>query len=164
MNSVLRLIALPFRAPLVLLLIGVSVYLGMHWTLTLPELSQRFSSPGHFILLVEYLHAVVVVVICTMPDLLLFRLSQLMAASRVVSLVVSLLLVTLAGLYLLHLNILANVLILAPAVLLARLDLVRIRVVPSSTTMVLVLNILVLSGLMAGRWLSTHGQALGASA
>ena len=151
------MLALPLRAPLLLLLFGVSLYLGSHWSLSLPQLSERFSSPTHLIWLVECLHALLVVVICTMPDLLLLRVSQVMAASRVVSLVVSLLLVTLAGLYLLHLNVLSNLLILAPAVLLARLDLARIRVVPSSFTSALALSLLVMVGLLAGRWLGSLG-------
>ncbi|MFM7674402.1 MAG: hypothetical protein ACKO5F_02185 [Synechococcus sp.] len=157
MIRLLRLLALPFRAPLLLLLLGVSLYLGMHWSLSLPELSERFASPTRLIWLVECLHALVVVVICTMPDILLVRLSQLMAASRVLSLVVTLLLVTLAGLYLLHLNVLSNVLILAPAVLLARLDLARIRVVPNSRTTALALSLLVTGGLLTGRWLGSQG-------
>ncbi|MFY8148789.1 MAG: hypothetical protein ACOVNL_06170 [Prochlorococcaceae cyanobacterium] len=157
MRRLLPLLALPLRAPLLLLLFGVSLYLGSHWSLSLPQLSEQFSSPTRLIWLVECLHALLVVVICTMPDLLLLRISQLMAASRVVSLVVSLLLVTLAGLYLLHLNVLSNVLILAPAVLLARLDLARIRVVPSSFTSALALSLLVMVGLLTGRWLGSLG-------
>jgi hypothetical protein len=70
--------------------------------------------------------------------------------------VVSLLIVTVGGLYLLHLQVLANVLILACAVLLARLDLARIRVVPTPLMQVLVLSVLVLSGAGLGRWLGTR--------
>ena len=46
-----------------------------------------------------------------------------------------LLMVTVGGLYLLHLDVLANVLVLGSAVLLARLDLVRIQVIPPPALM-----------------------------
>ena len=58
----------------------------------------------------ECLQAGVVVVLCTIPDLLLRQVSSLMATSRVVSLVATLLIVTLVGIYMLHLEMLADVL------------------------------------------------------
>jgi hypothetical protein len=76
-----------------------------------------------------------------------------MAASRVVSLVITLLIVTVGGLYLLHLRVLANVLILASAVLLARLDLARIRVAPPPLVLSASLTALVLAGAALGRWI-----------
>jgi hypothetical protein len=76
-----------------------------------------------------------------------------MAASRVVSLVITLLIVTVGGLYLLHLRVLANVLILASAVLLARLDLARIRVAPPPVVLSVSLTALVLAGAALGRWI-----------
>ena len=105
----------------------------------------------------ECLQAVVVVVVCTLPDLLLRQLSNLMAASRVVSLVASLLLVTLLGLYMLHLEMLANVLILSCSVLLARLDMVRAQRIPPPTVSVLLLVLLVLGGASLGRLLGMGG-------
>ncbi|MEB3234706.1 MAG: hypothetical protein VKM98_04690 [Cyanobacteriota bacterium] len=147
----LALLLLPLRAPLLLLLFAISVYLGLHWTLadahqqvTRGPLSEVFWS-------IDCLHAVLVVFICTMPDLLLQRVSSLMAASRVVSLVISLLIVTVGGLYLLHLNVLANVLILASGVLLARLDLVRVRTIPPPWLTALGLSVVVLIGSAIGR-------------
>jgi len=95
-----------------------------------------------------------VVFVCTMPELLLQRVSSLMAASRVISLVFTLLIVTIGGLYLLHLNVLANVLILASAVLLARLDLVRLRLLPPPWLSALALSVLVLFGSAVGRHLA----------
>jgi hypothetical protein len=92
-----------------------------------------------------------------MPDLLLQRISNLMAASRVMSLVISLLIVTVGGLYLLHLKVLTNVLILGTTVLLARLDLARIRVAPPPVLLAGVLGVLVLSGAWVGRWLASGG-------
>ena len=65
-----------------------------------------------------------------MPDVLLRQMSLLMASSRVLSLVATLLLVITVGLYVLSLSLLSDVLILASAILLARLDLTRIKVVP----------------------------------
>jgi hypothetical protein len=88
-----------------------------------------------------------------MPDLVIRQVSIVMAASRVVSLVVTLLLVTVGGLYLLHLNALANVLIMASAVLLTRLDLLRVRVVPPPMLLAGVLALMVLGGANLGRML-----------
>jgi hypothetical protein len=111
---------------------------------------------GSLLWSIDCLHALLVVLVCTMPDLLLRWVSGLMAASRVMSLVFSLLIVTVGGLYLLHLQVLANVLILASAVLLARLDLARIRVVPPPLVQVLGFTLLVLVGAGLGRWLAAR--------
>lgn len=142
----MRLLVLPLRAPLLLLLIAISVYSGMHWTLE--------AEVGSLTWILECLQAMLVVVVCTMPNLILQRISGLMAASRVVSLVVTLLAVTVGGLYLLHLAILSNVLILACAVLLARLDLVRLQMAPPPLALSGLLTVLVLSGAVLGRWLA----------
>jgi hypothetical protein len=85
-----------------------------------------------------------------MPDLLLRRFSVMLAASRVVTLVATLLLVTIGGLYLLHLEVFSNVLILAASVLLVRLDLVRIRVAPPPVVLALMLALVVLVGANLG--------------
>ena len=154
MRSLLRLLLLPLRAPMLLVLVLISTYLGLHWTLPLQHADHPYSSAAGLIWGVECLQAVAIVVVCTMPDLLLRQLSAMMAASRVISLVVTLLLVILGGLYLLHLDVLSNVLILATTVLLARLDLVRIRVVPPPLRMALTLSLLVLAGLSVGRILA----------
>ncbi len=146
-QALLRLILLPLRAPLLLVLFGIAVYEGMHWS--------RSPSVASMDWLLECLQAVLVVVICTMPDLLLQRVSNLMAASRVMSLVITLLAVTVGGLYLLHLNVLSNVLILACAVLLARLDLARIRIGPPPWVVAFCLTFLVVGGATLGRWLVT---------
>lgn len=153
-GQLLGLLLLPLRAPLLLLLLAISVYLGLHWSLS--EAQQQVGR-GLFAELfwsIDCLHAVLVVFICTMPELLLQRVSSLMAASRVLSLVVSLLIVTVGGLYLLHLNVLANVLILASGVLLARLDLVRLRMMPPPVLTALGLSVVVLFGSALGRHLA----------
>ncbi|MFU8885944.1 MAG: hypothetical protein ACNA8O_10855 [Cyanobacteriota bacterium] len=141
----LRLVVLPLRAPLLLLLVAISIYEGMHWSSSPAQLSIEW--------LLECLQALLVVLICTMPELLLQRVSSVMAASRVMSLVITLLIVTVGGLYLLHLKMLANVLILASAVLLARLDLARIRVAPPPLVLSVALTGVVLGGAVLGRWL-----------
>jgi hypothetical protein len=143
--ALLRLVVLPLRAPLLLLLLAVAVYEGIHWTGSATQLSLAW--------VLECLQAVLVVLVCTMPELLLQQVSSAMAASRVVSLVVTLLLVTVGGLYLLHLQALTNVMILASAVLLARLDLARIRVSPPPLVLSVSLSVLVLAGAVLGRWL-----------
>jgi hypothetical protein len=100
---------------------------------------------------VECLQAVIVVVICSIPDLLLRQVSVLMIASRVLSLVITLLVVTMGGLYLLHLNVLANVLILASSVMLARLDLARIRIFNPPLLITGLLALIVLAGMTLGQ-------------
>lgn len=151
MRSTLRLLTLPLRAPMLLLLIAVAVFEGLHWS-RLP--SGSGTSVASLLWSVDCLHALLVVLVCTMPDQLLRWVSGLMAASRVMSLVCSLLIVTVGGLYLLHLQVLVNVLILASAVLLARLDLARIRVVPPPLVQALALGVVVLLGAGLGRWLA----------
>ncbi len=152
LKSLLALLLLPLRAPLLLVLFGIAVYLGMHWSLS-QEPPQARLLLGHLFWSFDCLHAVLVVFICTMPEVLLQRVSALMAASRVISLVISLLIVTVGGLYLLHLNVLANVLILASAVLLARLDLLRVRMMPPAWITAVLLSVLVLLGAALGRHL-----------
>jgi hypothetical protein len=161
MNGPVALVLLPLRAPMLVLLLLISVYLGLESPL--PAVSSFGGSPLGGSLAkalpnlaaltwgAECLQAMLVVVVCTIPDLLLRQVSSLMASSRVISLVISLLLVTMGGLYMLHLEVLSVVLILGSAVLLARLDLLRIRVVPPPLLLTLVLCALVLGGLNLGR-------------
>ena len=151
LKQVLALLLLPLRAPLLLVLFGVAIYLGLHWSLSDSHTSLDGAAQNTLFWSVDCLHAVLVVFICTMPEQLLQRVSALMAASRVVSLVVTLLIVTVGGLYLLHLNVLSNVLILASAVLLARLDLLRLRLTPPPLLMALCLSLVVLLGAAVGR-------------
>jgi hypothetical protein len=153
MTTVLSLILLPLRAPMLLLLLLVSTYLGLHWSRPGSWADAGMSGVTDLIWSAECLQALVIVVVCTMPDLLLRRISSIMAASRVASLVITLLLVVTGGLYLLHLEVLSNVLILSSSVLLARLDLVRLRVVPPPFVMTMVLTLLVLGGVSLGRML-----------
>jgi len=154
LGPVLGLLLLPPRAPLLMLLLAISVYLGLHWSLTGAQHEGSRGLLGELFWSIDCLHAVLVVFICTMPELLLQRVSSLMAASRVLSLVMSLLIVTVGGLYLLHLNVLANVLILASGVLLARLDLVRLRMLPPPLVTALGFSVFVLVGSALGRALA----------
>ena len=158
MRPLLRLMLLPVQAPMLLLLFAVSTYLGMHWSRPISMEASELASLGTLLWSAECLQALVVVVVCTMPDLLLRQVSNLMAASRVLSLVVTLLLVVTGGLYLLHLDVLSNVLILGSTVLLARLDLVRIRVLPRPLMMAVMLSVLVLGGAGLGRTLEARYQ------
>jgi hypothetical protein len=151
MRGLFRLLLLPIQAPMLLVLVGVSTYLGMHWSRALETDGSQVQELTSLIWSAECLQALLVVVVCTMPELLLRQVSMLMAASRVVSLVVTLLAVTVGGLYLLHLNVLANVLILSSSVLLARLDLLRVRVVPPPLVLAAALTLLVLGGANLGR-------------
>ncbi|CAK6698574.1 hypothetical protein MNNICLKF_02476 [Synechococcus sp. CBW1107] len=136
-KAVFGLLLLPVRAPMLLVLLLVSGYMGLHWAEVAPLLLSRAETPlqlelaGPLFWPLQCLQALVVVVVCAMPDLLLRELSQLMAASKALTLVVTLLIVITGGLYLLHLAVLAEVLVLASAVLLARLDLSRLRIAPA---------------------------------
>jgi hypothetical protein len=105
---------------------------------------------------VECLQALVVVVVCTIPDILLHQISTMMAYSRVVSLVGTLLLVITGGLYLLHLSVFSSVLILACSVLLVRLDFVRADMVPRRFVAVMILGIVVMLGISLGWWLALN--------
>ncbi|MCP9819353.1 hypothetical protein KBZ18_07585 [Synechococcus sp. Cruz-9H2] len=158
--GILRLALLPLRAPFLLLLLLVSIYLGVHWVVNAPVqgLGNPEQDPVHGLYwTAECLQALLVVVVASLPDLLLRQLSMLMAASRVITLIVSLFLVTVGGLYLLHLSALADVVILATAVLLARLDLTRIRVVPSPLFTAFSLSGYVMLGIWIGRELQLGG-------
>ncbi len=153
MKAFLRLLMMPIQAPMLLMLLAVSTYLGLHWSRPLEMGDSKMTAFTSLVWSVECFQALMVVLICTMPMVLLRHLSSLMATSRVVSLVMALLLVTVGGLYLLHLEVLANVLILGSAVLLARLDLLRIQVVPPPALMALVFGVLVMGGASLGRLL-----------
>jgi hypothetical protein len=156
MNALFTVLLLPLRAPKLLLLLLISVYLGLHWSRPGSSADTNMGSFTTLLWSAECLQALVVVVVCTVPDLLLRRIASMMAASRVLSLVVTLLAVITGGLYLLHLDVLSNVLILSSAVLLARLDLVRLRVVTPPFVMTLFLSVLVLGGVNLGRILEVQ--------
>ena len=133
MKAVFGLVLLPLRAPMLLVLLLVSAYMGLHWADLTPQLQSHAATPlqaqlgGPLFWPLQYMQAVFVVIFCALPDLLMRELSQLMASSKSLTLVVTLLIVITGGLYLLHLAVLAEVLVLASAVLLARLDLTRLR-------------------------------------
>ncbi|MFM7361138.1 MAG: hypothetical protein ACKOBY_06740 [Cyanobium sp.] len=151
MSAIGPLVLLPLRAPMLLVLFLVSAYLGVSSTLGEAGARERIGDMAMLQWSAECLQALLVVVVCTVPHVLLRQLSSLMASSRVFSLVISLLLVTMGGLYLLHMEMLALVLILGSAVLLARVDLLRVRVVPSPLLLTLAMGLLVLGGLNLGR-------------
>lgn len=156
----LRYLTLPIRAPMTLLLLAVSVYMGAQWMaerrLPSGEAAQGIWLAYHIYWPIQCLQTLVVVMVCAMPDLLMRQLSLLMAASKAITLVVTLLMVITGGLYLLHLNVLADVVILACSVLLARLDLIRLRVVPPPLLGALVLSLLVLLGMSLGAHLQAE--------
>lgn len=154
--NLLRYALLPVRAPMLLLLFGVSTYLGSRWSHTLDPQIFGNGLYRNLLLSVECLQALVVVVVCTIPDILLHQISTMMAYSRVVSLVGTLLLVITGGLYLLHLSVFSSVLILACSVLLVRLDFVRADMVPRRFVAVMILGIVVMLGISLGWWLALN--------
>jgi hypothetical protein len=154
--NLLRYALLPVRAPMLLLLFGVSTYLGSRWSHTLDPQIFGTGLYRNLLLSVECLQALVVVVVCTIPDILMHQLSTMMAYSRVVSLVGTLLLVIAGGLYLLHLSVFSSVLILACSVLLVRLDLVRAEMVPPRLIVIIILAVVVMLGIFLGWWLALN--------
>lgn len=154
--SLLRLLLLPLRAPLLLVLVGVAVSIGTSWRLTEPETRGLLGLLG-WVWSLDVLHTLLVVVVCCMPLRLLRAITGLMATSQVVTLVLTLLIATLTALYLLRLEVLSRVLILGSAVLLARVDLARVRVVPPPLTLSIGFSVLVLVSGAAGRWLVSRG-------
>ena len=85
-----------------------------------------------------------------MPDLLMRRVSLLMASSRSMNLLVTLLVVIAAGIYLMRLNVLTDVLIIASALLLARLDLFRAGLEATPALSILLLGSLLFGGVVLG--------------
>ena len=130
---------------MLLVLFAIGVYEGLSWGHG-PAMASLPGGIPNLLWSLYCLHALLVVVVCTMPDLLLQQVSSLMAASRVVSLVITLLIITVGGLYMLHLQVLSHVLIVAATVLLARVDLARIRVSPSPAVLALAFSAIVLVG------------------
>ena len=147
---ILRLLSLPVRAPLLTVLFLVAVVLGNHWQMAQPSFTSLYGLSAAWFWCFVLLQVQVVVVFCTMPDLLLRQVSMLMASSRVMTLVVTLLVVITGGIYLLKLNVLTDVLILASAVMLARLDLIRIGVLPAAGICLCLMSVVVIGGIVSG--------------
>lgn len=146
----MRWFSLPLRAPLLIVLFGVSAVMGHQWTLLSPRFSASSGLPLPLLFGLEVLQLLLVLILCTMPDLLMRRVSLLMASSRSMTLLVTLLVVIGAGIYLLRLNVLTDVLIIASALLLARLDLVRIGLDATPMTSILLLGTLLFGGVVLG--------------
>jgi hypothetical protein len=144
---------------MLLVLFAIGVYEGLSWGHS-PGVASLPGGLPNLVWSLDCLHALLVVVVCTMPDLLLQQVSSLMAASRVASLVITLLIITVGGLYLLHLQVLSHVLIVASTVLLARVDLARIRVSPSPAVLALAFSAIVLAGGSLGHALTAHDPLL----
>ena len=147
--DLMRLLILPLRAPMLLVLFAVALVMGNHWTLLHDQVIDTRGVSIPLFLTVEIMQSVVAVVLCSLPDLFVRRVSLIMASSRVLSLVIILLLVITLGIYALRLHLFADILIISSAVLLARLDLTRIGVVPPAAVTIALL----LSVLMSGLWI-----------
>ena len=149
----LGLLTLPLRAPLLSVLFGVAIVMGNQWSLLQPEISHHRDIPIQVFLVFEVVQVLAVLVICTMPDLLMRNVSLVMASSRVMTLLVTLLLVIVSGLYLLRLNLLSDLLIVASALLLARLDLIRVGIIPTPRLSMLLLGTVLFVGIALGHQL-----------
>ena len=151
--GLMRWFSLPLRAPLLILLFGVSAVMGHQWTLLAPRFSASSGLALPMLFGLEVVQLLLVLILCTMPDLLMRRISMLMASSRSMTLLVTLLLVVGAGIYLLRLNVLSDMLIIASALLLARLDLVRVGLDATPVTSILLLGSLLFGGVVFGYFL-----------
>ena len=158
--GLMRWFSLPLRAPLLILLFGVSAVMGHQWTLLAPRFSSSSGLPLPMLFGLEVVQLLLVLILCTMPDLLMRRISMLMASSRSMTLLVTLLLVVGAGIYLLRLNVLSDMLIIASALLLARLDLVRVGLDATPVTSILLLGSLLFGGVVLGHSLPHPGYVV----
>ena len=163
---ILRLLLLPFRAPMLLVLLVVCAYLGLSWSALAPQTVVLPWLPGngrHITLLrdlvmpLECLQAIAVVVICTVPDLVVREVSFFMARSKVLTLITTLFLAITGAVYLMHLNVLTDVLLLGSSVLLARLDLIRLRLPMNPFQVATGLSVLVLGGVWIGHTVHNAG-------
>jgi hypothetical protein len=80
-----------------------------------------------------------------------------MARSKVLTLITTLFLVITGGVYLMHINVLTDVLLLGAAVLLARLDLIRLHLPMNPVGVATGLSALVLAGVWIGHDLHQFG-------
>ncbi len=113
----------------------ISFYLGVHWGFEQDGIRGGgidATMVDEAFWIFNLAQVFVITLFCTLPDLVLRQLSLFMAASKVLTLVLTLLLVVVGGMYLLYLPGFSDFLVLASALLLARLDLVRLRIWPSS--------------------------------
>ena len=162
--SLLSLFTLPFRAPLVGGLFLVALVMGNHWSVNESTYALNQSISVGVFWVFQLIQVIAVVVIFTIPDLLMRQVSMLMASSRVISLVVTLLMVIVLGLYVVRLHRLTDVMILASAVLLARLDLIRIGIVPPPLLTIIGFTAVLLSGIGLGWALPNPASTLFAEA
>ena len=149
----IELLKLPLRAPMISVLFAVAVVMGHQWSMAQMRLLHSSTISLEFLIAAELFQLVAVLVICTMPELLMQRISMVMASSRVMTLLVTLFSVIVLGIYLLRLNLLSDLLILASALLLARLDLVRLGVMTSPQRSLLLLGFVLVAGIGLGHCL-----------
>ena len=161
---IISLFTLPFRAPLVGALFLVALLMGNHWSVNESTYAQNQSISVGVFWVFQLIQVIAVVVVFTIPDLLMRQVSMLMAFSRVITLVVTLLMVIVLGLYVMRLHRLTDVMILASAVLLARLDLIRIGIVPPPLLTIIGFTAVLLSGIGLGSALPNPASTLFAEA
>ena len=149
----IELLKLPLRAPMISVLFAIAVVMGHQWSMAQMQLLHSSTIALEFLIAAELFQLVAVLAICTMPELLMQRISMVMASSRVMTLLVTLFSVIVLGIYLLRLNLLSDLLILASALLLARLDLVRLGVMTSPQRSLLLLGFVLVAGIGLGHCL-----------
>ena len=148
-----ELLKLPLRAPMISVLFAVAMVMGHQWSMVQLQLFHSGAIPLELLIAAELFQLMAVLVICTMPEFLMQRISLIMASSRVMMLLVTLLMVIVLGIYLLRLNLLSDLMILASALLLARLDLVRLGVMTAPQRSLLLLGFVLVAGIGLGHCL-----------
>ena len=147
MSNIARWLTLPARAPMLLVLALISFYLGAHWGVLQDDIRSSVHSSSYIdeaYWLLSLSQVVIVVSFCTLPELVLRQISLFMAASKVITLVVTLLVVVVGGMYLLYMPGFGDLLVLTAALLLARLDLVRLKIWPPAWLGLIGFNIFIL--------------------
>ena len=147
MSFFLRWLTLPARAPMLILLALISVFLGAHWGLLQADIrssvaDQSLVDEAYWVLSLS--QVVIVVSFCTLPELVLRQISLFMAASKALTLVVTLLVVVVGGMHQPYMPGFGDLLVLTAALLLARLDLVRLKIWPPAWLGLIGFNIFIL--------------------
>ncbi|MCY4054988.1 MAG: hypothetical protein OXF25_08270 [Cyanobacteria bacterium MAG CAR3_bin_5] len=147
------------RTPTVLLVLALLFYFGHLWTLraaNTPLLPLNASNSARLYWLFIMAQLQYLVLLCTMPGLVLRRLTMPITTSRFVSFLVVFPVGLLGVAGLIHLQALGHGLILAAALLLARLDLTEADLYPAPARAWLITNLLSLLMVSLGAGLGSR--------
>ena len=141
------------KAPFIGVLFLVGILMGNYLSITQHKLEQSGDNSFEYFWIMQFLKLLIVVIVSTSPELLLRYLSRLISSSRVMSLIITLLLVITLGIFMLKLNLLIDMLILSSSLLLARLELEKNGLSLHPFWGMFLLASLVISGAIIGHYL-----------